>query len=211
MEETPSEFSSKPPSWPKAPASSGFVSVQSGSKSLKFAPTSLTDLSSGLFSRTRCEEAGAKGAVFNRFVGVRRRQGFFLVSATREHNAIRQKGGEKCMELLTKELEREFAKVGDQSDTRNPMIVAKFFNPCGGETWFACVYVPERRVFFGYVSLFGDYCDEWGYFSLDELQSVRGPLGLGIERDLYFTPERADTVLARFYRERGLKDPRSKK
>ena len=29
---------------------------------------------------------------------------------------------------------------------------------------------------------------ELGYFSLAELQSVRGPLGLRVERDLYFTP-----------------------
>jgi len=29
---------------------------------------------------------------------------------------------------------------------------------------------------------------EWGYFSLKELESVRGPLGLGIERDIYFKP-----------------------
>ena len=30
--------------------------------------------------------------------------------------------------------------------------------------------------------------DEWGYFLLSELKSARGPFGLAIERDLYFTP-----------------------
>ena len=30
---------------------------------------------------------------------------------------------------------------------------------------------------------------EFGYFSLSELQSVRGPLGLPIERDLHFEPK----------------------
>jgi hypothetical protein len=30
---------------------------------------------------------------------------------------------------------------------------------------------------------------ELGYFSLSELQSVRGPLGLPIERDLYWRPK----------------------
>jgi len=31
----------------------------------------------------------------------------------------------------------------------------------------------------------GDF-PELGYFSLSELQSVKGPLGLGIERDKFF-------------------------
>ena len=39
---------------------------------------------------------------------------------------------------------------------------------------------------FGYLSIFGDHRDEWGYLSLDELESVSGPFGIGIERDLYF-------------------------
>jgi hypothetical protein len=30
---------------------------------------------------------------------------------------------------------------------------------------------------------------EFGYFSLSELQSVKGPLGLPIERDLHFEPK----------------------
>ena len=31
---------------------------------------------------------------------------------------------------------------------------------------------------------------EWGYFSLDELESVNGPFGLKIERDLHFEPRK---------------------
>jgi len=30
---------------------------------------------------------------------------------------------------------------------------------------------------------------ELGYFSLSELESVKGPLGLPIERDLFFEPQ----------------------
>lgn len=30
--------------------------------------------------------------------------------------------------------------------------------------------------------------EEWGYFLLSELEAAKGPLGLSIERDLYFTP-----------------------
>jgi hypothetical protein len=32
--------------------------------------------------------------------------------------------------------------------------------------------------------------DEWGYFSLAELESVKEPLGLGIERDLHTSEKR---------------------
>ena len=39
--------------------------------------------------------------------------------------------------------------------------------------------------FFGLVD--GNY-KELGYFWLSELESVRGPLGLPVERDLYWTP-----------------------
>jgi hypothetical protein len=32
--------------------------------------------------------------------------------------------------------------------------------------------------------------DELGYFTLSELESVHGPLGLSVERDLQFEPTR---------------------
>ena len=41
-------------------------------------------------------------------------------------------------------------------------------------------------MFFGFVSIFNDWNDELGYFSLEELESFRGMFGLGIERDLHF-------------------------
>jgi hypothetical protein len=88
------------------------------------------------------------------------------------------------MKLLTKELERRFAEVGKQQDS-DPLVIAKYFNPTGGQSWFATEYCPADKTFYGYASLFGDYNDEWGYFSLSELESVQGQFGLGIERDLY--------------------------
>jgi len=91
------------------------------------------------------------------------------------------------MKLMTKALERRFAEVGSQELSRDPIVIAKFFNPTGPGTWYATEYNPEARIFFGYVSIFGDYCDEWGGFSLEELEAFRGHFGLGIERDLSFT------------------------
>jgi hypothetical protein len=99
------------------------------------------------------------------------------------------------MKLMTKTLERRFAKVGSQEEKKDPLIVAKFFNPAGAGTWYATEYNPKECIFFGYVSIFGDWNDEWGSFSLDELQSYTGPFGLGIERDLHFTEQRASQVI----------------
>jgi len=96
-----------------------------------------------------------------------------------------EEGGEKLMKLLTKEIVKRFAEVGSQEDVKDPIVIVKFFNPTGTGTWFATEYDPEERMFFGYVSLFNDYNNEFGYFSLDELESYQGKFGLGIERDMY--------------------------
>lgn len=98
-----------------------------------------------------------------------------------------KKGGEKIMKLLTKALEKRFSEVGSQDNVKDPLVIVRFFNSAGAGTWYATEYDPESRVFFGYVSIFGDWNDEWGSFSLDELEAYKGNFGLGIERDLYFT------------------------
>lgn len=98
------------------------------------------------------------------------------------------------MKLMTKELPKQFEKVGRQEDIKDPIVVAKFFNPAGAGTWYATEYYPEDKEFFGFVSIFGDHNDEWGYFSLDELEKYQGKFGLGIERDLYFDEKRMSEV-----------------
>lgn len=89
------------------------------------------------------------------------------------------------MELMTQELETVFPPLYSQEDNdpKDIKVIAKFFDPCGSWTWYATEYDPKERLFFGYVRGFEN---ELGYFSLDELSSVKGPLGLGIERDLHF-------------------------
>ena len=99
------------------------------------------------------------------------------------------------MKLMTKELEQRFAQVGSQGDVEDPLIIAKFFNPTGAGTWYATEYDPGTCTFFGYVSIFGDCNDEWGYFSLEEIESYRGRFNLGIERDLYFGEKRFSQVI----------------
>jgi len=88
------------------------------------------------------------------------------------------------MQLLTKEIEKRFAAVGTQEESEDPIVIAKFFNPAGVGDWFAISYDPAEKMFFGYVSLFNDPAmNELGYFSLEELESIKGRFGLGIERD----------------------------
>jgi hypothetical protein len=96
---------------------------------------------------------------------------------------------------MTKTLEKRFAQVGSQENVKDPLIIAKYFNPTGAGTWYATDYDPESRTFFGYVSIFGDWNDEWGYFSLDELEQYKGRFGLGIEQDLYFQEQPASRVI----------------
>ena len=87
------------------------------------------------------------------------------------------------MQLLTKEIENQFKKIGRQENVDDPLIVAKFFDPTGSWTWYATEYDQDTKTFFGLVD---GYEKELGYFSLKELESVKGPLGIGIERDRYF-------------------------
>jgi len=51
---------------------------------------------------------------------------------------------------------------------------------------FLTEYDPAEKIAFGYVM--GLACDELGYTSLTELESLERPFGLTIERDLYFHP-----------------------
>ena len=97
------------------------------------------------------------------------------------------------MKLITKTLEERFEKIGCQSQTADPIIVAKFFDPCGSATWFATEYDAENKIAFGYVT--GLAFDEWGTFSITELESIKRPFGLGIERDLYFKEQRFKEII----------------
>jgi hypothetical protein len=91
----------------------------------------------------------------------------------------------KIVKLLTKALAARFLRVGSQEGKGDEAIViAKFFTPDSSWTWWATEYDPVERIFFGLVQ---GHEVEWGYFSLDEMAEARGPLGLPIERDLWWT------------------------
>ena len=90
------------------------------------------------------------------------------------------------MQLMTKEIEKKASKFPIYSQDEKGLdaeIIVKFFDPTSNWTWYAIEYDPENKIFMGYVSGFEN---EFGSFSLTELQSVKGRLGLGIERDRFF-------------------------
>ena len=90
------------------------------------------------------------------------------------------------MKLLTKAIRSKLPTLGstDQLPHDQVMVQAKFFTPDSNWTWFATEFDGEDT-FFGLVAGFEV---EMGYFCLSELESVRGPWGLPIERDLWFKP-----------------------
>ena len=92
------------------------------------------------------------------------------------------------VKLLTKALRAKLPKLyaTENVGLEDKVGQVKFFTPDSSWTWYAVEFDGED-LFFGLVDGFEK---EWGYFSLAELSSVRGPLGLPIERDKWFSPTR---------------------
>ena len=89
------------------------------------------------------------------------------------------------MKLLTIEIIKNLPALYSQEDVKDPIVQVKFFNPAGLGTWYGIEYDGEDT-FFGLCVI---QEAELGYFSLSELQSIRLPFGLSIERDLWFKPQ----------------------
>lgn len=74
--------------------------------------------------------------------------------------------------------------------------VVKLFTPDAGCTWLLTELHPEDPdIAFGLCDL-GMGCPELGTIRISELESVRGPLGLGIERDRHFTATKTISAYA---------------
>ena len=98
------------------------------------------------------------------------------------------------MNLITETLRAQLLANGRQSldnDDFDPPPVVKLFTPDAGATWLLTEIDPDDHDHaFGLCDL-GQGFPELGYVSLAELQSVRGRLGLPIERDLHFVAMKA--------------------
>jgi hypothetical protein len=97
------------------------------------------------------------------------------------------------MKLFTEAQRRELIANGERSaagERIDPHPIVKLFTPDVGATWLLTELDPgEPDRAFGLCDL-GLGCPELGYVSITELASVRGRLGLRVERDLYFTANR---------------------
>jgi hypothetical protein len=85
---------------------------------------------------------------------------------------------------------------GFQESSSAPVMHAKLFTPDARWTWI----ITEGSEEDGDWLLFGFAIgleEEWGYFLLSEMASVQGPLGLAVERDLWFQQGPIDEVLRR--------------
>jgi hypothetical protein len=87
------------------------------------------------------------------------------------------------MKLLTAEIKKKLTKAG----YANMTPICKLFTPWGRATWL--ITGIEDDILYGFADL-GHGCVEWGGIaSIEEMEAIRGPFGLKIERDLYWTPK----------------------
>lgn len=96
------------------------------------------------------------------------------------------------MELIDDELRAVLPPLySNEKLGLDAMAPVKLFTPDSNWTWYASEFDGEE-LFFGLVSGFDV---ELGYFTLTELESVRGSLGLTIERDLHYKPQTLQQLL----------------
>ena len=89
------------------------------------------------------------------------------------------------MILITDELRARLLANGASDDEPDYHPVVKLFDPTGAATWLLTELHADGDTLFGLCDL-GFGFPELGSVSLAELESIRGPFGLGIERDLHF-------------------------
>lgn len=115
------------------------------------------------------------------------------------------------MELLTPELREQMLRNGRirleaqlRGESEPDFVpVVKLFTPDAGCTWLLTELEPEEPdIAFGLCDLGMGY-PELGSVSIAELLSVRGRLGLPIERDLSFRPTKTLSAYADEAREYG--------
>jgi len=100
------------------------------------------------------------------------------------------------MKLLTEEQRarllangrKNAERIADDGNTDDFQPVVKLFCPWGGATWLLSeLDTDEPDIAFGLCDL-GMGCPEMGSVRISELEAIRGPTGLRIERDLYWSP-----------------------
>src|ERR1700737_1111412 len=101
------------------------------------------------------------------------------------------------MELLPVELRKPLRPLYSQESCPPLLWHGSFFPPDSSFTWLVTEGAEQEDgdwLLFGFVI---GLEEEWGYSLLSEIASARGPLGLPVERDLWFKPGPIDQVLSR--------------
>lgn len=104
------------------------------------------------------------------------------------------------MKLLPKEIREKLPPLYSQDGKGGKTICyLKYFTPSSNWTWYITEGEPVldesgREVDFKFFGLVEGHDRELGYVLLSELETVQGPLGLPIERDLYFRPKSLDQI-----------------
>lgn len=89
--------------------------------------------------------------------------------------------------LLTPELRAGLRKqYRSEAADKRPLV--KLFDPLSAATWLASELAEDGDALFGLADL-GLGCPELGWFSLSEIEALRLPYGLRIERDLHFATD----------------------
>jgi hypothetical protein len=91
-------------------------------------------------------------------------------------------------------LQRDCVERGENQPDFLPIV--KLFTPDAGCTWLLTELDPDDPdIAFGLCDL-GMGCPETGSVSISELESVRGRLGLSVERDVHFNPTKTLSAYA---------------
>ena len=95
------------------------------------------------------------------------------------------------MQLLTDKIKKALPSLYSTENTpfEDKQVVVKFFNPMGSQTWEIVEGSPEGDDWrlFGMCDL-GFGSPELGYVMLSELEAIKLPFGMGIERDIAVGP-----------------------
>ena len=93
------------------------------------------------------------------------------------------------MKLLTKTLIKQIPTLDETAEQGidESFAYVKIFNPMGNHQWFITAYDPEQNLAFGYVNLNDPQMAELGYISMQELEEIKLPFGMKLERDRGFS------------------------
>ena len=90
------------------------------------------------------------------------------------------------MKLITKAQRAKLMRNAKAQDgTKDFAPVVKLFTPWGGATWLLSE-LDEHGIAFGLCDL-GLGSPELGYVAIDDIEAIRGPFGLRVERDRHCT------------------------